>query len=223
MFVTIWMWTHEWSLISIRATAFTFDTCHQPFSCVSALTRSIRVRSLRLPRTGTLMRIRSTASAGVRRASCSASSDTGCSIRSAVSLSIAMERSIRPATGHGRIRDSMRTVDFDLTGIGGAAAALLAAGAVLPFLPGHPGLPCPLRMVTGIPCPFCGTTTSVEATLHAHPDAALAASPLGPALVAAAVVVVVRRPRHPLRVPLPVVVLVAAALWVFELYRFALI
>src|SRR4051812_1191178 len=104
MFVTIWMCTQEWSLISMRATAFTFATCHQPLSWVSALTRSISVRSLRLPRTGTLMRIRSTASAGVRRASCSASSDTGCSIRSAVSLSIAMRRSIRPATGHGRIR-----------------------------------------------------------------------------------------------------------------------
>src|SRR3954452_25591637 len=88
----------------MRATALTFDTCHQPFSCVSALTRSISVRSLRLPRTGTLMRIRSTASAGVRRASRSASSDAGCSIRSAVSLSIATKRSIRPATRHGRIR-----------------------------------------------------------------------------------------------------------------------
>ena len=29
MFVTIWMCTQEWSLISIRATAFTFETCHQ--------------------------------------------------------------------------------------------------------------------------------------------------------------------------------------------------
>ena len=29
MFVTIWMCTQEWSLIPIRATAFTFETCHQ--------------------------------------------------------------------------------------------------------------------------------------------------------------------------------------------------
>ena len=29
MFVTIWMWTQEWSLISRRTTAFTFATCHQ--------------------------------------------------------------------------------------------------------------------------------------------------------------------------------------------------
>src|SRR3954471_24666880 len=92
MFVTIWMCTHEWSLISIRATAFTFETCHQPFSCLSALTRSTSWRSLRLPGTGTLIRIRSIASVGVSRASCSASSDAGWSIRSAVSLSRATPR-----------------------------------------------------------------------------------------------------------------------------------
>ncbi len=61
MFETIWMWTQEWSLISIRTTAFTFATCHQPLSWRSALTRSSSVRSFRLPRTGTLIRIWSTA------------------------------------------------------------------------------------------------------------------------------------------------------------------
>ena len=117
----------------------------------------------------------------------------------------------------------MRTVDFDVTDIRGAAVALLVAGSALPFLPGHPGLPCPLRTVTGIPCPFCGTTTSVEATLHADPGAALAANPLGPALVVAALVLVVRRPRQALRVPLLLVIALAAALWVFELHRFDVI
>jgi hypothetical protein len=114
----------------------------------------------------------------------------------------------------------MKTVDFDVTDIRGAAVALLVAGSTLPFLPGHPGLPCPLRTVTGIPCPFCGTTTSVEATLHGDAGAALAANPLGPALVAAALALVVRRPRHPLRVPLLFVIVLAAALWLFELHRF---
>ena len=47
MFVTIWMCTHEWSLISIRTTAFTFATCHQPLSWSSRLTRSITCASLR--------------------------------------------------------------------------------------------------------------------------------------------------------------------------------
>ena len=50
MLATIWMCTHEWSLISIRTTAFTFATCHHPLSCLSALTRSSSVRSFRLPR-----------------------------------------------------------------------------------------------------------------------------------------------------------------------------
>ncbi len=90
MFVTIWMCTQEWSLISKRSTAFTFATCHQPLSCLSSLTRSTSVRSLRFAREGTLMRIFSTASAGVRRVSRSASSGIGWSIRSSVSRSSAM-------------------------------------------------------------------------------------------------------------------------------------
>src|SRR6266852_4426563 len=84
------MCTQEWSLICMRATAFTFDACHHPLSCVSSLTRSSSLRSLRLPRTGTLILIWATASVGVSRVSRSASSETGCSIRSSVSLSRAI-------------------------------------------------------------------------------------------------------------------------------------
>ena len=82
MFVTIWMCTHEWSLISRRLTAFTFETCHQAFTCASSLMRSTSVASLRFARVGTLMRICATASAGVSRVSSSACSETGSSIRS---------------------------------------------------------------------------------------------------------------------------------------------
>src|SRR5438093_13260932 len=87
---TIWMCTQEWSLICMRTTAFTFDACHQPLSCVSSLTRSSSRLNLRLPRTGTLILICATASVGLSRVSRSASSETGCSIRSSVSLSRAM-------------------------------------------------------------------------------------------------------------------------------------
>src|SRR6266480_111399 len=90
MLATIWMCTQEWSLICIRATAFTFEACHHPFSWVSSFTRSSSLRSLRLPRTGTLIFICATASVGVSRVSRSASSETGCSIRSSVSLSRAI-------------------------------------------------------------------------------------------------------------------------------------
>src|SRR2546426_2636851 len=99
MLATIWMCTHEWSLMCIRATAFTLDACHHALSCVSSLTRSSIRRSFRLPRTGTLIFISLTACAGVRRVSRSASSETGWSIRSSVSRSSStassLERSAR--------------------------------------------------------------------------------------------------------------------------------
>ena len=112
MFATIWMCTHEWSLISMRTTAFTFVTCHQPFSCLSSFTRSISLRSLRLPRTGRLMCIFSTACAGVSLVSRTASSEIGSSIRSCISRSrsltpLAAFRS-RPARGHDvRLRERL--------------------------------------------------------------------------------------------------------------------
>jgi uncharacterized protein DUF2752 len=116
-----------------------------------------------------------------------------------------------------------RRVTFDLRDIRGAALALLAAGSTLPLLPGHGGLPCPLRTLTGIPCPFCGTTTSVEATLRGHPVAALEANPVGPFLVLAAIGLLIHRPRDLLHVPLALVVVVVAGMWIFELNRFGIL
>ena len=97
---------------------------------------------------------------------------------------------------------------------------MLAAGAVLPLLPGHPGFACPLRSVTGIPCPLCGMTTSVEATLRWHLHAALAANPAGVLAVLVALVLLVVRPRR-LRVPSLALPAALVAMWVFELHRFS--
>jgi hypothetical protein len=118
---------------------------------------------------------------------------------------------------------ALAPVTLDVTDSRGAAMVMLAAGVVLPFLPGHAGLPCPLRTLTGVPCPMCGMTTSVEATLHGHPVAALAANPAGPALVLCAAALLVRRPQRLLRAPLGLVIFVFAAMWFFELDRFHVI
>ena len=103
-----------------------------------------------------------------------------------------------------------------------AGAAMLVAGAVLPFLPEGSGLPCPLRTITGVPCPLCGMTTSVQATLRLELGEALAANPAGVAAVAAAVLLLVLRPRS-LRLPMVVPLLALGAMWAFELHRFSIL
>jgi hypothetical protein len=76
--------------------------------------------------------------------------------------------------------------------------------------------------VTGIPCPFCGMTTSVEATAHLRFRDALAANPAGLVLVAAALWLLLRRPAG-VRYSLPLLWATLALMWVFELHRFAII
>lgn len=100
---------------------------------------------------------------------------------------------------------------------------MLALAFVLPALPGHPGLPCPLKMVTGVPCPMCGMTTSVEETVHFDVGAAFAANPAGIALVVVAVVLLVRRPRTVPIPAVPVLLTALALMWVFQLHRFGFI
>ena len=97
---------------------------------------------------------------------------------------------------------------------------MLAAAVVLPVLPGHPGIECPLRRLTGVPCPLCGMTTSVEATVRLHLGRAFAANPGGIALTLAALVVVALRPAQ-IRIPAVLPGLVLGILWLFELHRFS--
>jgi uncharacterized protein DUF2752 len=112
---------------------------------------------------------------------------------------------------------------FDTSDARGAALAMLAAAATLPLLPGHAGIPCPLRTLTGVPCPLCGMTTSVEATVHGHLLEALQANPAGPFALLAALALLLRRPAGPLQVPTVAVVCLVLGLWLFELHRFSLI
>ena len=103
-----------------------------------------------------------------------------------------------------------------------AGAAMLGAGLLLPVLPGHPSFVCPLRAVTGVPCPLCGLSTSVEETVHLHLGDALAANPLGVLLVLVALALFVLRPAR-LALPRTVIPTVLAASWLFELHRFSII
>jgi len=112
-----------------------------------------------------------------------------------------------------------RTVAVDPSDARFAAGALLAGGAALAVLPVHAPLTCPLRAVTGVPCPLCGMTTSVVETVRLDVADALAANPGGVVAVVAALVVLTLRPRS-IRIPAPLVYAALAASWLFQLHRF---
>lgn len=103
-----------------------------------------------------------------------------------------------------------------------AGGLMLGAGLLLPFLPEGAGLPCPLRTLTGVPCPLCGMTTSVTETLRLDLVDALAANPAGVGAVVAAFAVLAVRPAR-VRVSASLAYVALAAMWLFELHRFGLL
>jgi hypothetical protein len=118
--------------------------------------------------------------------------------------------------------------------LGGFGLAVAAAAVVWPAVAARGGgLPCPLRLFTGCPCPACGLTTAAVALVRGHVGEAVAANPAIVGLAACALVVVplvalraaglVRPPR-----PWPaawrrrtewVAGLLGAASWFYQLHR----
>ncbi|WP_441245730.1 DUF2752 domain-containing protein [Kitasatospora sp. McL0602] len=97
----------------------------------------------------------------------------------------------------------------------GAAAAL----AVARLHDVHdPGVLCPLRLLTGVPCPFCGSTTVFIEAGHGHPLAALAANPVTVAALAALALAPLA-PRLRVRRPLVLLGAALALAWAWQLHR----
>jgi hypothetical protein len=113
----------------------------------------------------------------------------------------------------------VKTLALPVRDIRLAGVAMIGAGLLWPLVDQHVSITCPLRAATGIPCPLCGMTTSVVATAHGDPAAALAANPAGVIAIALALWVLVTR-RDRIEIPNLVVPLALGAMWVFELFRF---
>jgi hypothetical protein len=100
---------------------------------------------------------------------------------------------------------------------------MVGLGVVLPLLPHNPGLACPLRTMTGVPCPLCGMTTSVKAGLAGHVGSSIAANPFGIVAIVVAVVLLLRPRTQQIRIPVAVLIGCALASWSWELRRFGVI
>ncbi|WP_189114928.1 DUF2752 domain-containing protein [Pilimelia terevasa] len=118
-------------------------------------------------------------------------------------------------------------------GAAGAAAALAALLTPRVRAATGWGVPCPLRTVTGVPCPACGLTTAAEALVGGDAAGAAAANPAVFGLAALTVVGLAALARRGLRggAPVPwsaaarrrvgwVVAVVAVGSWAFQLRRF---
>ena len=111
----------------------------------------------------------------------------------------------------------MRTQEIELRQLRYAGAAMLGAALVWPALPVHPPYACPLRAVTGIPCPFCGMTRAVVAAVHGHVVTSLRYNPAGILLVALAVALVVGWRAERVHIPPWALPAAFALLWAWNL------
>jgi hypothetical protein len=104
------------------------------------------------------------------------------------------------------------------------AAGVMLVGAAVRAAMAHPvGIACPMRTITGVPCPLCGMTTSVTAAARFDVAGSVAANPGGLVAIAVAVAVLVFRQRRTISMPAWVMPAALGLMWVFELHRFHVI
>jgi hypothetical protein len=99
--------------------------------------------------------------------------------------------------------------------------AMLGIAAVRPVVPFEFVPPCPLRTLTGIPCPLCGMTRGVTALVHGDVGHALFLNPGSLLIVALAMLLIVQWRLKRVVVPVWTIATVLAILWSWQLFKYA--
>jgi hypothetical protein len=98
---------------------------------------------------------------------------------------------------------------------------MLAIAPVLPVAADSSPVLCPLRAVTGVPCPFCGMTRGVVDVVHGDVPGALLLNPGAVVLVIAAVLLVLGVVRRRVSFARWLPFAAVGALWSFQLFKYA--
>lgn len=97
------------------------------------------------------------------------------------------------------------------------AAAMLGIAVAWPRLPVHPPFACPLRSITGIPCPLCGMTRAVVAAVHGHFLDSLRFNPAGILVVLLAIALLAGLRVQRMRLPTWLLIALVALLWAWNI------
>lgn len=112
-------------------------------------------------------------------------------------------------------------MSVDLRPLRVAGAGMLTVAALSPPFP-MASVPyrCPLRAITGIPCPFCGMTRGVIEAVHGHLSASFLFNPGAMLLVALAVALLVAWRVQRVSVPVWAPFVFFGLLWSFQLWKY---
>lgn len=113
------------------------------------------------------------------------------------------------------------SAEIDLAPLRTVGLFLVPAAVALSVLPFDPVPPCPLRTVTGIPCPLCGSTRGVIAAVHGDLGRAVTLNPASIVVLVLAVLLVAAWRVERVRIPVWVVAAGFAVLWSYQLFKYA--